>query len=92
MTARELCAKMQRIGVKTLICTDIAKDGAMQGTNHALNRELMRDFNMQIIASGGVSTLEDIRALKALGLHGAILGKAYYTGAIRLSEAIEAAR
>lgn len=91
LTARELCAKMQRIGVKTLICTDIAKDGAMQGTNHALYRELMRDFNMQIIASGGVSSLEDVRRLREAGLYGAIIGKAYYTGAVDLREAIEVA-
>lgn len=86
------CRKCQQAGVKTLICTDVSKDGAMQGTNRALYRQLTQSLRMDIIASGGVSTLEDIRALKALGLHGAILGKAYYTGAIRLSEAIEAAR
>ena len=91
LTARELCAKMQSIGVKTLICTDIAKDGAMQGTNHALYRELMRDFNMKIIASGGVSSLEDVKRLSGAGLYGAIIGKAYYTGAVDLREAIEVA-
>ena len=91
LTAGELCEKMQRIGVKTLICTDISKDGAMQGTNHALYRELMRDFNMQIIASGGVSSLEDIRRLREAGLYGAIIGKAWYTGAVDLREAIEVA-
>lgn len=91
LTAGELCAKMQRIGVKTLICTDISKDGAMQGTNHALYRELMREFNMQIIASGGVSTLEDVKRLKEAGLYGAIIGKAWYTGAVDLREAIEVA-
>ena len=62
-----------------------------QGTNHALYRELMRDFNMQIIASGGVSSLEDVRRLREAGLYGAIIGKAYYTGAVDLREAIEAA-
>lgn len=80
--------KMQSLGVKTIICTDISKDGAMQGTNRALYKELTQRFSMDIIASGGVSSLEDIRALKAAGVHGAIIGKAYYTGAIDLAQAI----
>ena len=80
--------KMQALGVKTIICTDISKDGAMQGTNRALYKELTQRFSMDIIASGGVSSLEDIRALKAAGVHGAIIGKAYYTGAIDLAEAV----
>ena len=80
--------KMQSLGVKTIICTDISKDGAMQGTNRALYKELTQRFSMDIIASGGVSSLEDIRALKVAGLHGAIIGKAYYTGAIDLAQAI----
>ncbi|MCQ2423617.1 MAG: 1-(5-phosphoribosyl)-5-[(5-phosphoribosylamino)methylideneamino]imidazole-4-carboxamide isomerase [Clostridia bacterium] len=86
------CEKMQAIGVKTLICTDISKDGAMVGTNRELYRELSRRFPIKITASGGVSTLEDVQALRALDLYGAIIGKAYYTGAIRLSEAIEVAK
>lgn len=80
--------KMQILGVKTIICTDISKDGAMQGTNRALYRELTQRFAMDIIASGGVSSLEDIQALKAAGVHGAIIGKAYYTGAIDLAQAV----
>lgn len=80
--------KMQALGVKTIICTDISKDGAMQGTNRALYKELTQRFSMDIIASGGVSSLEDIRALKAAGVHGAIIGKAYYTGAIDLAQAV----
>ena len=84
--------KMQSIGVKTVICTDISKDGAMQGTNHALYRDLSEKFKVDIIASGGVSDIEDIEKLTALGLHGAIVGKAYYTGAINLKEAIEVAK
>lgn len=90
--ALEFCEKMQKIGVKTLICTDISKDGAMEGTNHALYRELSEKFDMNIIASGGVSTVEDVKRLAALDIHGAIVGKAYYTGAIDLTEAIEVAR
>ncbi len=92
ITADDLCRKMQDIGVKTLICTDISKDGAMQGTNRELYRDLQEKFDMSIVASGGVSTIEDIKALSALSLYGAIVGKAYYTGAIDLKEAIEVAR
>ncbi len=86
------CERMQRIGVSTMICTDISKDGAMQGTNHALYRELSRRYRMQIVASGGVSSIEDVKRLAALGIYGAIIGKAYYTGAIDLREAIEVAK
>ena len=86
------CGKMQEIGVKTLICTDITKDGAMRGTNRELYRELSERFSVQITASGGVSTLDDVLALRALNLYGAIIGKAYYTGAIRLPEAIGVAK
>ena len=90
--AFDFCEKMQKIGVKTMICTDISKDGAMQGTNRALYKELSEKFSMQIIASGGVSSLEDVKALRQMDLYGAIIGKAYYTGAIDLAEAIEVAR
>ena len=90
--AMDFCAKMQKIGVKTLICTDISKDGAMQGTNHGLYRELSEKFSMNIIASGGVSSMDDIQRLAALNIHGAIVGKAYYTGAIDLAQAIEVAK
>ncbi len=90
--AFDFCEKMQKIGVKTLICTDISKDGAMQGTNHELYRELSEKFSMNIIASGGVSSLEDVQRLSKLNIHGAIVGKAYYTGAIDLKTAIEVAK
>ena len=90
--AFDFCRKMQDIGVKTLICTDISKDGAMQGTNHELYKELSEKFDMQITASGGVSSIEDIKKLRQLDLYGAIIGKAYYTGAIDLKEAIEVAK
>ena len=90
--AFDFCEKMQEIGVKTLICTDISKDGAMMGTNHGLYRELSQRFSMQIIASGGVSSIEDVQRLAELDLYGAIIGKAYYPGAIALEEAIEVAK
>ena len=90
--AMDFTAKMEKIGVKTMICTDISKDGAMQGTNHELYRELSEKFAMNIIASGGVSSLEDVERLTKLDIHGAIVGKAYYTGAIDLARAIEVAK
>jgi len=80
------------LGIRTVICTDIARDGAMQGTNRELYRDLSQKFPLDIIASGGVSSLEDVKALRGLGLHGAIIGKAYYQGAIDLKEAVEAAK
>lgn len=92
LEAMAFCAHMQEIGVKTLICTDISRDGAMQGANHALYKELSTRFGMQIIASGGVSSMEDVKALAAMDLYGAIIGKAYYTGAINLTQAIEVAK
>ena len=90
--AMEFAGKMQALGVKTLICTDISKDGAMEGANHRLYQELSEKFCMNIIASGGVSSLEDVKRLAAMNIHGAIIGKAYYTGAVDLAEAIEVAK
>ena len=92
VTLEDFLRKMEEIGVKNIICTDISKDGAMQGTNLKLYRELSRKFSLDITASGGVSTLEDIRQLRAMELYGAIIGKAYYTGAIDLVEALEVAK
>lgn len=88
----DFCEKMREIGVKTLICTDISRDGAMKGTNRQLYKELSEKFDMNITASGGVSSIEDIKALRNLNLYGAIIGKAYYIGAIDLKEALEAAK
>lgn len=83
---------MESIGVKTIICTDISKDGAMQGTNRELYKELSEKFSIDIVASGGVSSMDDIKALREMNLYGAIVGKAYYLKAIDLKEAIELAR
>ena len=83
--------KMQGIGVSPVICTDISKDGAMIGTNREMYAELSKKYSMSIVASGGVSSLDDVRALAKMGLYGAIIGKAYYTGAIDLTEAIKEA-
>lgn len=90
--AMTFCQKMQDLGVKTIICTDISRDGAMQGSNNELYRHMSQRFNLQIVASGGVSSMEDIRRLRELELYGAIIGKAYYTGAISLKEAIEVSK
>ena len=92
LDAFDFCREMVAIGIKTLICTDISKDGAMQGTNRELYRELAKEFSVQITASGGVSTIDDVKALRAMDLYGAIIGKAYYIKAIDLAEAIEVAR
>lgn len=86
------CSHLAKIGVKTLICTDISRDGAMRGTNRELYRQLSERLDLQIVASGGVSSLEDVISLREMGLYGAIIGKAYYTGAIDLKKAIEAAK
>ena len=92
LTAEAFCADMKALGVTTLICTDISRDGAMRGTNLALYRELSAKFDLDLTASGGVSSQEDVRRLREMGLYGAIIGKAYYTGALNLREAIEAAK
>ena len=88
LSGLDYCKSLEEIGVQTVICTDISRDGAMAGANRALYRDLMEVSKMRFIASGGVSSLEDVRALKELNLYGAIIGKAYYTGAIKLADAI----
>ena len=91
VTVDQFFERMQDLGISTIICTDISKDGAMCGTNRELYRDLSRKYRMQITASGGVSTLDDIRNLAAMHLYGAIIGKAYYEGAIDLHTAVELA-
>ena len=83
---------MQDMGVRTVICTDISKDGAMKGTNLELYRDLQSTLGINITASGGVSSMDDVKALVDMGVYGAIIGKAYYTGAIDLREALEVAK
>ncbi len=91
-TCDAFCRKMQYMGVKTIICTDISKDGAMKGTNRELYKHLSEKYSMNIIASGGVSSMDDVNALIDMNIYGAIIGKAYYTGAIDLREACRAAQ
>ncbi|MCF0135528.1 MAG: 1-(5-phosphoribosyl)-5-[(5-phosphoribosylamino)methylideneamino]imidazole-4-carboxamide isomerase [Lachnospiraceae bacterium] len=89
ITAYEFFERMEALGVSTIICTDISKDGVMQGTNRELYRDLSEKYRVNITASGGVSSKEDLQALKDMGLYGAIIGKAYYTGALDLKGAVE---
>lgn len=89
LTAETMCQRLVETGVKTVICTDVSRDGAMRGTNRELYRRLNEAYELDFIASGGVSTLEDVIALSQMKLYGAIIGKAYYTGAIDLRRAIE---
>ena len=88
----DFCRDMEQAGVKTLICTDISRDGAMRGTNREMYRELSEALGLQITASGGVSTLADVESLRKMNLYGAIIGKAYYTGDIDLKKAIEVSK
>lgn len=93
LTYSEFLTTLAEIGVATVICTDISRDGAMKGANHALYRELTASFpSIDFIASGGVSSMDDVEALAQSGIYGAIIGKAYYTGAIDLSEAVRVAK
>lgn len=92
LEATDFCRQLEDIGVRTIIVTDISRDGAMKGTNHDLYAHLSRETGLNIVASGGVSDLDDVRRLRERGLYAAIIGKAYYTGAIDLREAIEAAQ
>ncbi len=92
LEAFAFCRELEALGVKTIISTDISKDGAMQGANHELYKRLTDELGIQIIASGGVSSIEDVKRLAAMKLYGAIIGKAYYTKAISLTEAIRVAK
>lgn len=86
----DFCRRLFEAGVQTVICTDIARDGAEKGANLALYRELQTLRGPDIIASGGVSSLEELRELRTLGLRGVILGKALYTGRLELREIVAA--
>ena len=90
--AEDFLEKMQKLGVKTIICTDISKDGAMRGANLELYKTIGENYDLDVIASGGVSSLDDVKALAQMGTYGAIIGKAYYIGSIQLEEAIEVAK
>lgn len=90
-TGEEFFARVEKLGIKTVICTDISRDGAMKGTNLELYKELSKKFSIDIIASGGVTDMSDVENLAKMNIYGAILGKAIYTGNIDLKTAIKAA-
>lgn len=90
--AIDFCRELEELGVSTIISTDISRDGAMRGTNRELYKKLSRELSLNVIASGGVSSIDDVRSLREMELYGAIIGKAYYTKAISLKEAIEVAK
>lgn len=89
ISAFELCKKMEDYGVKHIIYTDISKDGMMVGPNTEATRQLMEKTSSNIIASGGISTMADLESLEAIGVHGTIIGKALYQGALNLKEVIQ---
>ncbi len=89
-TAVEFAKKMVSLGVKTIVYTDIATDGTLSGPNVAAMREMAAAVNADIIASGGVGSLDDILLLKDTGVEGVIVGKALYTGRVDLAEAVKA--
>ena len=89
LTGMDFCRMLQDIGVSTVICTDISRDGAMKGANLQLYRSMNEALDLNIVASGGVSSEEDVKALREAGLYGAIIGKAYYTGAVDLKKILE---
>ena len=87
----EFAKELENIGVKTLIVTDISKDGTLSGPNVEMYKTLLKEVNMNIIASGGIKDIEDIKALSMLDVHGAITGKALYHNTLSLKEAIKVA-
>ena len=92
ITMDDFFKDLVNIGVKTVICTDITKDGTMQGTNRQMYKELSEKYKIDIVASGGVNSIDDIKALNEMNLYGAIIGKAYYLGAIKINEALEVSK
>jgi len=89
LTAVAFARRMERLGVETIIYTDIARDGMLTGPNLEAMGEMQRSVSMAVIASGGVSSIDDLIRLKQTGVAGAIVGKAIYTGAIDLEEALK---
>lgn len=90
LTAAEVALRMRDMGVSTLIYTDISRDGMMQGPNFAATQRLIDKTQMDIIGSGGVSSISDLLKLQEIGCAGAILGRAMYEGAFTVPNALEA--
>lgn len=91
-TAAGFAKKMEELGAKTIIYTDISRDGTLKGPNLKAMEEMIKSVGIEVIASGGVSRPEDIKNLKSIGAAGVIIGKALYTGDVNLSEALEIAK
>ncbi|MBQ5952625.1 MAG: 1-(5-phosphoribosyl)-5-[Lachnospiraceae bacterium] len=92
LSAEDFFKKLTALGIGTLICTDISKDGAMEGPAAGLYEKIQKNHGIRLIASGGISSMTDIARLKEIGVYGAIIGKALYTGDLQLREALEAAK
>ena len=88
INAVDFAVNLENIGVRTIVYTDIQKDGMLKGPNFKMYEELMKEVNLDIIASGGITTIEDVETLKRMGIYGAIIGKALYDEKIKLEEAI----
>ncbi len=91
-TAVGFARKMEELGAKVIIYTDISRDGMLKGPNLKAMEEMVKAVKINVIASGGVTSIQDIKNLKEIGVSGAIVGKALYTGDVDLKEAIEIAK
>ena len=91
LSGPEFCLRMESLGVSRIIYTDISRDGMLSGTNMELYRELTSSLKLKVTASGGITYPEEIRRLREIGVHGAIVGKALYEGLLDLSKVLKAA-
>lgn len=91
-TAIGFAKKMEELGAKIIIYTDISRDGMLKGPNLKAMEDMVKAVGIEVIASGGVTNLQDIKNLKEIGVAGVIVGKALYTGDVDLKEAIAAAK
>jgi phosphoribosylformimino-5-aminoimidazole carboxamide ribotide isomerase len=89
INAIEFCKTLENLGIQTIVYTDISRDGMMMGPNFDVYERLKKETNLNVIASGGISSLEDLKRLKAIGLYGTIIGKALYENTFRLEEAYQ---
>jgi len=87
--ALELCKEIEAIGVKTIVYTDITKDGMLEGPNFQIYETLMKETGLNIIASGGICSMEDIKRLNSMNMYGAIIGRAFYDNLLDFTEVME---
>lgn len=92
INSEEVCLRIGAIGVSNVVFTDISRDGALQGTNLELYERLVENCFVKIIASGGITSVDEVAKLRQIGVEGAIIGKALYTGTIDLKQALAVAR